>query len=213
MESNLILNELENYITSFSSIKFPINNKNLKQFKELLEDFLFWEDINPYLKNELIITKKILKKLELGLNEQEGLNLIISKLKELKILVSKKINIIKSGNKHLKELPIHPQNPQFFYAYAKEFNFASPNIIVRHPINLVQLAIQRKRLTKDLLKFDKKDPIEGKRFFSQYDNQTYPGSEIFIYNGNHRLYELYWRYIFGLVSGDQLIEIKNMDYN
>lgn len=160
------------------------------------------------MQKEIKTAKGLLKNLEIDKDYSEYIVKITKGLEKWKKISKIKINIVKSGNEILTNLPLHPQHPNYFYVYPKELNFAR-NVDAKHPINLTQLAMQRRRDVKDIIKRDKKDPLEGHRFFLSVDNSRYAGSGIFINNGNHRLYELYWRYLAGLISGNELIEIKN----
>lgn len=206
------IERLNERIAKLSDTKFPLNNRTLKLLRDQLEDFISWESINPYLTKEIKIAKTLLKDINLSEDYSSQINKIVNGLNKWKKIMSKKTKIIKPGNKHLRNLPHHKKYPAYFYVYVKELNFAQ-NIEVRHPINDPQLSIHRKRETKDLLKIDRKDPITGHRFFLPEDSTRYPGSGIFITTGHHRLYELYWRYLAGQLSGDQLIEIKNDQYS
>jgi len=74
---------------------------------------------------------------------------------------------------------------------------------ILHPWGVEQLHAQRTRDTEGLLRFDEQDPIAGHRFFLPGDSA--PGTGIKIEAGHHRLYELYKRYINGLLD-DLVIE-------
>ena len=79
---------------------------------------------------------------------------------------------------------------------------------LRHPLTLQQKKFVAHFATKDLLRSDSRDPIGGFRVLAPEDSSLYPGSLLEIRNGHHRLYELYRRYLMGLVDGDQLVVLE-----
>ncbi len=118
--------------------------------------------------------------------------------------VRRKSEEVAVGNKHLKDIKLHPINTRF-YTKIKEFNPDYTEEMV-HPINKQQKQIQRKRTTEELLKLDKKDPITGARNYRIGDDYSFPGSKLIVSQGHHRLYELYMRYLQGMVDGNMLVE-------
>lgn len=211
MEKHPVIRDIKERIVNFYNIEFPLNKKNYDLLKTQLEDFILWESINPYLNKEIKIAKLLLKDMKINGEYSMQIKQITDGLGKWEVIVYKKISLIKPGNRHLDNLPLHKKHDEYFFVYVKELNFAS-NIKLKHPINKIQLAIQRSRLTEDILRADKKDPLSGHRFFLEKDSSAYPGSGIYISTGNHRLFELYWRYLAGLISGEELIELKNDQY-
>ncbi|MBW2984808.1 hypothetical protein KY361_06830 [Candidatus Woesearchaeota archaeon] len=132
---------------------------------------------------------------------------IISHLDKWEIITKEKIDVIKNGNEHLKELEMHPEHPGKFYILVKELDFH--RIVQRmHPFNPMQATIQAKRKTADIIKYDPRSPITGARVHRYGDSSTYPSSGIIITHGHHRLFELCRRYLRGEISGDTLVEVK-----
>ncbi len=114
-----------------------------------------------------------------------------------------KTNELGEGNEHLEDLPIHKDENKF-YAKVKEFN-AEKTLVMKHPLSEIQMKIQRKRTTKELINPDLKDPISGHRQFRTKDDSRFPASKIIVTNGHHRLYELYRRYLQDKINGDLLV--------
>ncbi len=99
------------------------------------------------------------------------------------------------GMEGLYELPFPIGNK--FYCAVKEFHPRRLDVV--HPLNERQLSGQRRRPSADLLKIDPNDPISGQRFWRPGDRAMSSG--IRIQAGHHRLYELYRRYINGILEG------------
>lgn len=130
--------------------------------------------------------------------------IIVKTIEDWLELIKPKIEEVRKGNHHLRDLKLHPYKTRF-YVKVKELN---PNytMLMIHPINEKQAAIQRNRTTEELLLLDRKDPVTGARGFRSGDNPAYPGSQVIVTNGHHRLYELYRRYLQGRVNGNTLVE-------
>lgn len=88
-----------------------------------------------------------------------------------------------------------------FYCLAREFH--PSRLVVKHPWNVVQAKIQRNRPVEKLLGFDESDPLRAERFV--LGNNLYG---IKVLDGHHRVYEIYRRFVNGLLD-DVLIENRS----
>jgi len=80
-----------------------------------------------------------------------------------------------------------------FYCLAREFH--PSRLVVKHPWNVVQARIQRNRSVEKLLSFDESDPLRAERFIL--------GGGLYgikILDGHHRIYEIYRRFVNGLLE-------------
>lgn len=212
IESNLenIVKNQENYGVMRKHIENII--KILELFLQREIDNLFFQDIMPKITKLPKILRELLKYFK---NEENPfdkslmmeinftLSEIIKKIREW-IEVVKIKSQIPNGNSHLIDLKIHKLKTRF-YAKIKELN-PDHTLVMKHPIDKRQEEIQRNRTTKDLLKLDEEDPIMGGRENRKGDDYNYPGSLLVVTQGHHRLYELYKRYLQGIISGDTLVE-------
>lgn len=85
-----------------------------------------------------------------------------------------------------------------FYCLVREFH--PSKLVVKHPWNVVQAKIQRNRSVEKLLSYDEADPLRAERFML--------GGSLYgikILDGHHRIYEIYRRFINGLLD-DVVIE-------
>ncbi|HZX12389.1 MAG TPA: hypothetical protein VFE88_02945 [Candidatus Nanoarchaeia archaeon] len=126
--------------------------------------------------------------------------------------VQRKMDGVAKGNKHLRDLPIHERMTRF-YAKVSEFN-AEATLVLRHPLNEVQKKRVRSAKDEDLMRYNLKDPIMGRREFREDDDFRFPGSRIILTQGTHRTYELYRRYLQERINGNMLVEfvIDMKDY-
>ncbi|GEM_PF-3600612 len=109
------------------------------------------------------------------------------------------------GNLHIKELGNHPKFPHDrFFVFVKEL--APQNLKVLHPYHPDQVRAQMARETKDLLAFDEKDPLSGYRLYWDSRETHSTGPRIAVKNGHHRLFEIYRRYLAGLIDGNEQVE-------
>jgi|SRR3989344_3757115 len=166
---------------SHSFFKEEFFNPEILYFQELVINLINMLRRNPNLKN----SKKTLELLNNWL-----------------ILKERKIDIIRR-NFHLKDIPQHPDINKF-YVKVLELN-PTKTLFMRHVINDLQVAYQRKRTNKDLISFDESDPITGYRRFGKDNKHSYPGSEVVVKTGHHRLNEIYRRYLEGRIDGETLI--------
>ena len=166
---------------SYSFFKEEFFNPEILYFQELVIDLMNMLRKNVNLKNS-----------------KETLDLLNNWL----ILKERKIDIIR-GNLHLKDILQHPDINKF-YVKAIELN-PTKTLFMKHVINDLQVTYQRKRTNKDLISFDESDPIIGYRRFGKDDKHLYPGSEIIVKTGHHRLNEIYRRYLEGKIDGETLI--------
>jgi len=112
------------------------------------------------------------------------------------------------GNQYLKNIPVH-KNPDRFYVMVKELN--PVKIIVKNPLKDIQANVQAGFSNQKLQAFNEDDPISGTRVWAAGDRDNAPGSNLRIYSGHHRIYELYKRYIAGKIDGDALIEFVKVE--
>lgn len=198
----------------------------LKKIEEVLNFILeqeidnpYFSDIMPRIRNLLDLTIKLKRiysnfrresaKLagtdkDIFLTINKELITITKRIEYWLETIKPKIEEIRKGNRHLRNLKLHPYKTRF-YVKVKELN-PDHTMLMIHPINEKQAAIQRNRTTEKLLLSDRKDPVTGARGFRSGDDPAYPGSQVIVTNGHHRLYELYKRYLQGRVSGDTLVE-------
>jgi len=80
-----------------------------------------------------------------------------------------------------------------FYCLAREFH--PSKLVVKHPWNVVQAKIQRGRSVEKLLSYDESDPLRAERF--PLGGDLYG---IKILDGHHRVYEIYRRFVNGLLD-------------
>jgi hypothetical protein len=123
--------------------------------------------------------------------------------------------LVHNANCNLGNIPIHPKRTRF-YVKASELTNAD-NLKPMHPVNSDQLlgteivghgGVQNLS-NDDLIKFGGSqgdDPIRGFRDFAIGDDLVFPGSEIHIRGGHHRIYEIGNRVADGRISPDTLIE-------
>ncbi|MDP3729088.1 MAG: hypothetical protein Q8R18_06595 [bacterium] len=79
--------------------------------------------------------------------------------------------------------------------------FHPRKIDAKHPWNEIQLTSLRELSTEEILAKASEDPLSGFRFFITDDIRIYgPATGIEIKSGHHRVYELYRRYINGLLE-------------
>lgn len=227
--SNKIISEINNNILD---TRIPIDEDNkerkkkLKKLIEALEILLQREPDNPYFVNLIPKIENLLEFLrsllriynnykreapklsgmdkDLFLTINKGLLTIVVRIKEYLKHITPKIEEVKEGNRHLRDLKLHPYKTRF-YVKIKELN-PDYTLSVVHPTNEKQAEIQRNRTTEELLRLDIKDPITGAREFRRGDNLKYAGSSVIATNGHHRLYELYRRFLQGRINGNNLVE-------
>ncbi len=190
------------------------NKSRIKNLILGLSKLLFLEEGNPKLKSLLNESSRIIELLnsikgkELSPELKKLINKRIKQIIETTIqwlrITKTKIEEIKPGNEHLKDLPSN-KDPKRFYVMVKELNLQRH--ILKHPINEIQLKSQMSRNNERLIEYTK-DPIEGYRQFSKSDSTKYPGSTIVIKNGHHRCFEIYRRYLQGRIEGNKLIEFR-----
>ncbi|MBD3259553.1 hypothetical protein GF371_02870 [Candidatus Woesearchaeota archaeon] len=135
---------------------------------------------------------------------------IIKGLKKWEKIIKKKMHPIGEGNAHLENLPTHP-NSDMFYVKAMELN-PYCTMETKHSLRADQAERQANRTTEDLLRFDPKDPIKGRRIWRPKDTGRAPASGLIVTEGHHRLNEIYKRYLKGEISGDTLIEFVKIEY-
>jgi hypothetical protein len=85
------------------------------------------------------------------------------------------------------------QAPGGFYCLVREFH--PSRLVVKHPWNAVQAKIQRNRSIEKLLSYDESDPLRAERFML--------GGNLYgikILDGHHRVYEIYRRFVNGLLN-------------
>jgi hypothetical protein len=85
-----------------------------------------------------------------------------------------------------------------FYCLAREFHPA--RLTTKHPWNVVQAKIQRNRSVEKLLSYDESDPLRAERFML--------GGNLYgirVLDGHHRIYEIYRRFVNGLLD-DVILE-------
>lgn len=128
---------------------------------------------------------------------------VINLLDKWKHTIEEKVSIVGRGNEHLVNLPLHEYRNKF-YVYVKELN--PTTLQTRHPLNPQQAEMVSKLSNDSLMKYNKEDPLSGRRDFRKYDDFMYPGSQIIILTGHHRVFEIYKRYLQGKIDGDELIE-------
>lgn len=226
--NNKIISEIENNILDIA-IRIDENNrtrrKNLEKLTEILKLLIereinnpFFHDIIEKIKNLLNNIKTLLQvyynyKSSIGILsklDQDLIRIINKELFEIKKRIENWIenvrikSVILDGNSHLINLKIHPMKTRF-YVKVMELNPDS-TLVLKHPINERQAALQKVRPTKDLFKLDQKDLIKGGRENRKEDDYNYPGSLVIVTQGHHRLYEIYIRYLQGIIDGETLIE-------
>ncbi len=210
IEENKLLDFLKSLYQTFDSKTGEYRNWLIGRYKEASHT-----DINPHEIN--IQLGKIIK------------HLILVRTEFLK-----KINLTK-GNEHLDELynpefqttrfKIHTNIPNdyrsnfFFEAYVAEL-CPFTTLIQTHVFNDIQANIQKNRTLQEIThvnyeidyssqhSISSADNIRGFRIHGKYDDKKYPGSFIIIVGGNHRLRELYRRYINNEIAGDYLVVIQ-----
>ncbi len=128
---------------------------------------------------------------------------VIGLLDKWKHTIEGKVSIVGKGNEHLVNLPLHKYLNKF-YVYVKELNPVT--LETRHPLNPQQAEMISKLSNEKLMKYNNEDPISGRRDFRKHDDFNYPGSQIIISTGHHRVFEIYKRYLQGKIDGDELIE-------
>ncbi len=174
----------------------------VKGLKEFLESVLQAYSGNEKLKSWLIKMhgKNTTEEIDKELNE------IISKLDSWNSLLKTKFGDIKEGNKHIEDIPVHEYTDRF-YIKVKEL-IPGKTLILKQPVNPVQSRTHQERTNEQLMKYDEKDPISGRRFFRDKDTGKGPASGIVITQGHHRIHEIIRRYLSGRINGETLIEIK-----
>jgi hypothetical protein len=81
--------------------------------------------------------------------------------------------------------------------------------IKKHGIDPEQAESQAGRPTKDLVRYDPKDPIRGEWFYTLHETDPNgPPQGVRVMGGHHRLNELYNRYERGEISGELEVPIK-----
>lgn len=128
---------------------------------------------------------------------------VINLLDKWKNTIEEKVSIVGMGNKHLLDLPLHKYLNKF-YVKVKELN--PTTLQTKHPLNSQQAEMISKLPNEKLMKYNTDDPISGRRDFRKHDDFNYPGSQIIISTGHHRVFEIYKRYLQGKIDGDELIE-------
>jgi len=120
------------------------------------------------------------------------------------------------------DIPKDYRSNFFFEVCVKEL-CPFTTLIPTHAHNDIQANFQKNRTLQEIthvnyeidfasqISISSADNIRGFRMHGKYDNKKYPGSFIIVSGGNHRLRELYRRYINGEGSGDYIIvfQIEN----
>jgi|GEM_PF-6776750 len=88
-----------------------------------------------------------------------------------------------------------------FYCLTREFHPA--RLTTKHPWNSVQAKIQRNRSVEKLIGFDESDPLRAERFML---GDGFYGIKIL--DGHHRVYEIYRRFVNGLLN-DVVVENRS----
>ncbi len=149
---------------------------------------------------------KWIKNLKRSTPSPEQLKQLGSYLRDLyNMKIKAEVVEFRTGNKHLREIPLHP-DPDKFYVMVKELNHYL-GLKQKHPVNLDQKRFLEQLTSSELLQLARKG-IKGSRFFGRHDMLFYPGSNIKLEAGHHRLYEIYQRYLKGEIKGNTLIEFE-----
>jgi hypothetical protein len=204
---------------SYNSL-LPVHKK-VNEFIEVTYDLFDTTFYEPRITNIMLLKDKYKALSDAVLEQTDSFNPRLSVLAMEKIpfikesltawysLFKRKIEPFIDGNQYLKDLPMH-KDPSMFYLMVKELN--PINIVLKHPLTVIQASFQAGRSIKDIIAFDEKDPISARRSFDPDDRGNAPGSRIFIESGHHRTYEIYKRYLLGKVDGDILIPVKKGEY-
>lgn len=226
--NNKIISEIESNMLDIA-VRVDENNKtrrkNLEKLTEILELLIEREIDNPFFQDIIEKIKNLLNNIKtlsqayynyknsvgiLSKLDQNIIKIMNKDLLEIKIRVEKWVESVKikstlpKGNSHLINLKIHTIKTRF-YVKVIELN-PDLTLVLKHPINESQAALQRVRSTRDLFKLDQKDLIKGDRENRKGDDYNYPGSLVIVTQGHHRLYEIYRRYLQSRIDGETLIE-------
>ncbi len=210
IEENILLDFLKKLYQTFNSKTGEYRNWLIGKYKEINHT-----ELNPH-----------------------GINTLLKKIIEHLILIRteflKKINLSK-GNEYLRDL-YHPEfqatrfqintdipedyrSNLFFEVCVKEL-CPFTTLIPTHTYNDVQANFQKSRTLNQIIhrnyeidfssqsSIDIADNIRGFRMHGKFDDKKYPGSFIVVIGGNHRLRELYRRYINGEISDDYIIVLQ-----
>ena len=221
LEINLKLNELDASQHEFWKIE---NKQHVKKILELLDLLVKAQHDNPsiikllrevvgledFLRSVLrayeVEPSRALSRLPSEILIQETnrrIEDVINLLKKWEKTIEHKVAPVEKGNQHLVDLLLHTDRRKF-YVMAKELN--PMTLKTKHPLNPQQVEMVGQLSNEMLVQYNKEDPISGRRDFRKGDDFTYPGSQIIITTGHHRVFEIYKRYLLGKIDGDSLIE-------
>jgi len=106
-------------------------------------------------------------------------------------------NFFEEARKNLSLIETSSRTKTFFFMIRE---FHPRKIQGKHPWNEIQISSLRELSIEEILAKNSEDPLSGNRFFILEDEGLGPATGVGIKTGHHRVYELYRRFINGMLE-------------
>ncbi len=179
---------------------FVLADKIILEDKSFLFNFL--RDLKKYQTDPLLETWKASKEEE----KKVMLEAVITALIEWESLSQ---SFFEDARRNLQLIEERPSRKSLNFMIRE---FHPRKIDGKHPWNEIQLLSLKELSTEDIFAKSSEDPMSGFRFFITEDIKDYgPATGVKIKSGHHRVYELYRRYINGLLEKTSMQKQWNGD--